>query len=257
MEEIQTEETQETGTEPQKRNRRKSIRRRLDERLQQLDSLSRNPDLKPTKQAEAAIEATAIEKMLFQAEREDRKDESLQENERLTVQHEQDAAEIARLKNENDELQRRANLSANLSYTSAPTDPRIAGGLKTIDNLKSLIKFLASEFNGDPAKMSVAVILRFGRDAREYITALGIDFDSYFAWLNSPQTMTEANLRASTSPPENEDLHTMLNRPVVGVDFAVAALAVVHQVTVKAPVRRVNGSNARDYASIAEAEFNL
>jgi hypothetical protein len=211
--EIQTEENQETGTEPQKRNRRKSIRRRLDERLQQLDSLSRNPDLKPTKQAEAAIEATSIEKMLFQAEREDRKDESLQNNERLTVQHEQDTAEIARLKTENEELQRRANLSANLAYTSAPTDPRIAGGLKTIDSLKSLIKFLASEFNGDPAKVSVAVILKFGKTAREYVTALGIDFDSYFCWLNNPQIMTEATLRTAVNPPDDEDLHTLVRIP--------------------------------------------
>lgn len=132
---------------------------------------------------------------------------------------------------------------------------------RTIDNLKSLIRFLASgfdaEFTGDPAKMAIAVILKFGRDAREYVQALGKDFDAYFSNLNSSSTMTEANLRASVNPPADEDLHTMLNRPVVGVEFAVAALAVVHQVDLKAPVRRVNGNNSpRDYAVLAADEFN-
>lgn len=250
--EIQTQETEETETQestPQKRSRRKSIRRRLDERLQQLDSLSRNPELKPTKQAEAAIEATAIEKMLFQAEREDRKDESLQDNETLKTQHESDIAEIARLKSQ---LETARSIK---SQTVSTPDPDIPKLRQTIDILKSFIKFLASEFTGDPAKMAIAVILKFGKTAREYVTALGIDFDAYFSNLNSPQVMNEANLKASVNPPADEDLHTMLNRPAVGVDFAVAALAVVHQVDIKTPVRCVSGSNTRDYASLCPDVF--
>jgi hypothetical protein len=52
------------------------------------------------------------------------------------------------------------------------------------------------------------------------------------------------------------NMHTLLCRPAVNAEFAVAALAVCHQVDIKAPVRRVNGTNSRDYASLCPDVFN-
>jgi hypothetical protein len=182
-------------------------------------------------------------------------DAAITENAALKNKHEQDASKIAELESQLET----ARSSSSIRQTVATSDesPKLR---QTIDALKSLIRFLASEFretDGDPAKMAIAVTLKFGKTAREYVTALGIDFDAYFSNLDNQNAMTEANLRASVNPPEDEDLHLMLNRPVVGVDFAVAALAVVHRVDMKAPVRRVNGANSpRDYAALAADQFN-
>ena len=241
--EIQTQEIQEIqetqemeSTEPKRR--RKSTRSALEEICDRLESCINAPNQKPAKMIDALQKVADIRLKLLDYNTEKASDAAIAENETLKAQHEKDSAKIAELTNQ---LETRS-----IQTVSMTPDPRVAELQTTILNLKSFIKFLASEFTGDPAKMGVAVILKFGKTARAYVTALGIDFDAYFSNLNSPQVMTEANLRASVNPPENEDLHTMLNRPVVGVEFAVAALAVVHRVDMKAPVRRVSGSNARD-----------
>ncbi len=233
-------------TEPKKR--RKSARRALEECCERLESVINDPKQKGHKIVDALQKVADIRLKLLDYDTEKASDAAITENATLKTQHEQDVTKIVELTNQ---LETRS-----IQTVSMTPDPDIPKLRQTIDTLKSFIKFLASEFTGDPAKMAIAVILKFGRIAREYVTALGIDFDAYFSNLNSPQVMTEANLKASVNPPVDEDLHTMLNRPVVGVEFAVAALAVVHRVDMKAPVRRVSGSNARDYASLAADEFN-
>ena len=237
--EIQTEENQETSTEPQKRNRRKSIRRRLDERLQQLDSLSRNPELKPTKQAETAIEATAIEKMLFQAEREDRKDESLQENERLKVQHDQDTAKIAELES------RLETRSTQTVITPDPETPKLTAKVK---ELTTLIAFVASEMPDVHTKACTAIraILKYGTASRVLVESLGCDLHFYYQGLQSNPTAED--LRDSLSRCPDPD-----GIPAV---YARAALEVLHGMKVPKPVRRICNSDTRDYASLALDEFN-
>jgi hypothetical protein len=255
MEDIQTEqteqtETQEAETEP-KRSRRKSARRALEDCCDRLESVIKSPNQKPAKVIDALQTLTTTRLRLLDYDTAKASDAAIAENETLRQRHEQGVTRIA-------ELESKLETARSIRTTaSATSDPRIAEQKQTIDNLKSLVKFLASEFPaGDPAKMAIAVILKFGKTAREYVTGLGIDFDAYFSNLNSSSAMTEANLKASVNPPEDEPIHDLLNRPVVGVDFAVAALAVVHQITIKAPVRRVSGSNARDYAALAADEFN-
>ena len=246
--EIQTQETE--STEP-KRSRRKSARRALEEICDRLESCINAPNQKPAKMIDALQKVADIRLKLLDYDTEKASDAAIAENETLKAQHEKDTAEIERLNG------LKETVTPRIVGDDGTMLSTIAEHKRTIDTLKSFIKFLASEFTGDPAKMSVAVILKFGKTARAYVTALGIDFDAYFSNLNSPQIMTEGNLRMSVDPPENEDLHTMLNRPAVGVEFAVAALAVVHRVDMKAPVRRVNGNNSsRDYASLAADEFN-
>jgi hypothetical protein len=237
-EEIQTNDNQEAETtEPQKRNRRKSIRRRLDERLQQLDSLSRNPDLKPTKQAEAAIEATSIEKMLFQAEREDRQDASLQENERLKVQHEQDVTKIAELET--------AKAKQTVVQLSDPETPKLKQQVK---ELTALIAFVASERPDVHAKACTAIraIVKYGTSSRVLVESLGFDLPFYYHGLLSNPTVDD--LQSSLSRCSDPD-----GIPAV---YARACLEVLHGVRVPKPVPRVRGSNSRDFASLAEAEFN-
>src|SRR5580693_6709829 len=100
------EENQDTGleTEPQKNYRGKSPRNRLLDRVKQLDSLSRNKELKLAKLADVQLEIASLERLLYNDSREDLKSETLAELATLTAQHEQDTQEIARLTQENAEL---------------------------------------------------------------------------------------------------------------------------------------------------------
>ena len=242
----QTQDTQETESTPKKRrNRMKSPRQQLHDSLRQFDEMLNNPNLKETKKAEVLIERASIQKMLWQAERGDDKDAAILENETLKTQHEKDTGEIERLR----AIPTRREVITIQDEESPRLRQQVAEQQKVIESLQSFIKFLASEFSGDKPKTAIAVILRFGRDCKEYVTALGIDFDSYFRNLNNQHAMTEANLRASVDPPEDEHIHNFLNRPMVSVEFAIAALAVCYQIAIKAPVRKVNGV-PRSYASL-------
>ncbi|MGD1024747.1 MAG: hypothetical protein ABR880_18320 [Candidatus Sulfotelmatobacter sp.] len=251
MEDIQTQETEQTEetTEPQDVNkRRKSARRALEDCCDRLESVINDPKQKPAKVIDALQKVADIRIRLLEYDARQKEDRNKATIEQLGAKSVSDDAKIASLTSKRETPQQMVN---------ATSDPRVAEQQTTIANLKSFIKHLASEFNGDKAQVSISVILKFGRVAREYVTGLGIDFDAYFSNLNSSSVMTEANLRASVDPPDNEDLHTMLNRPGVGAEFAVAALAVVYQVDIKAPVRRVNGaSSPRDYAALAADQFN-
>ena len=61
------EENQDTGleTEPQKNYRGKSPRNRLLDRVKQLDSLSRNKELKLAKLADVQLEIASLERLLY------------------------------------------------------------------------------------------------------------------------------------------------------------------------------------------------
>jgi hypothetical protein len=239
------------------RRRKKKPRQLIEDSLKQFDEMLSNPALKEAKRADLLIQkSVTLAKLLdLDAENDVRRqagshDDAVLENITLKTQHEKDIIEIERLKT--------ANLQRNLAHTNAPTDPRIAEGLKTIARMEAFIKFLGSESragDGNKAKMSIAVILKFGRDSREYVQALGINFDSYWSNLNNPTAITEQNLKSCISPPKDEDLHASLCRPPVSQEFAVAALAVLYRVDTKTPARR--GANSpRDYMSLASEEFN-
>lgn len=231
----------ETHTEPEgpvKKRRKRNSRIALETICDQLEDAINAPGQKVAKAIDGLKQVAAIRLRLLDYDTEKKDIATTQELETLKAQHDKDTAEIARL---------RIHVRPT---TITLQDPETPGLKKEVESLKAFTRYLASEYHGDPAKMSIAVILKFGRDCKEYVTALGINWDSYFSWLNDRNAMAEANLRASINPPENEDLHTMLCRPMVSAEFAVAALAVCHQVDVAAsPVRRVNG--AIDYSSLA------
>lgn len=100
------EENQDTGleTEPQKNYRGKSPRNRLLDRVKQLDSLSRNKELKLAKLADVQLEIASLERLLYNDSREDRNSETLTELATATEQLTRANAEIARLTQANAEL---------------------------------------------------------------------------------------------------------------------------------------------------------
>lgn len=105
-------------TEPNSLNRRgKSSLKRLKDRLKILDKIASDPKVKAAKQADVALEASSIEKLLFQTEREDKADKTLALNATLT-------AEVARLGEENARLtQANAALHARASNAQVERIP--------------------------------------------------------------------------------------------------------------------------------------
>ena len=92
------------GPEPQKNYRGKSPRNRLLDRVKQLDSLSRNKELKLAKLADVQLEIASLERLLYNDSREDRNSETLTELATATQQLTRANAEIARLTQANAEL---------------------------------------------------------------------------------------------------------------------------------------------------------
>ena len=75
--EIQDLDTQEESETPQKNYRGKSTLKRLKDRLKTLDTLILDKTVKAAKRADLCIEAAGIEKLLFQADRDDEADKTL------------------------------------------------------------------------------------------------------------------------------------------------------------------------------------
>lgn len=241
------EETQETQeeTEPKKRRHKKNARLALETLCDRLESCINAPNQKPAKMIDALQKVADVRLRLLDYDTATASDAAIAENAALKTQRDADLAEITRLRNQKREI-------VTIQDEEAPKlRQQVAEQQKALESLQSFIKYLASEVkgDGDKPKMAITLILKFGRTAREYVTGLGIAFDSYFAWLNNPQAMAEVNLRASVDPPVDEHIHNFLNRPMVSVEFAIAALAVCYQIAIKAPVRKVNGV-PRSYASL-------
>src|SRR5271170_3691207 len=68
------------------RNRKNPLNR-LKDRVKQLDALSRNKGLKATKQADVALEAASIERLLYNDSRDDKNNETLALNAQLPAAH--------------------------------------------------------------------------------------------------------------------------------------------------------------------------
>jgi hypothetical protein len=233
IQEVQ-EETQEP-LEPEKRKRRnrvKNPRQQLDDSLKQFDEMLHNPNLKGTKQAELLIERASIQKMLWQADREDTADEAKAAIEQLTAKSSVDTAKIAELEQR---LQSRVH-QPTVTLQDLDT-PRLR---QHVNELTGLVGFLASEISDEHAKACCAIrsILKYGTAARLVVESLRLDFQFYWLGLNSnPTVETLRDMLSRCQDPDGQN-----------AVYARSALEVIHGCKVGKPPRR-RGSD--DYSHLA------
>jgi hypothetical protein len=183
------EENQGTGlksfeTEPQKNSstpRGKSPRNRLLDRVKQLDSLSRNKELKLAKLADVQLEIASLERLLYNDSREDRNNE-------LAAQHEQDTAEIARLTQANAEFQTRATQRV----IERIPDDRVQGLQEQVSTLESLLKDVSALSRSvdidERTRHAVSLIVEHGKRAMSVVEEMGVSFSSVVTALQKSET---------------------------------------------------------------------
>jgi hypothetical protein len=170
------EETQETQeeTEPKKRRHKKNARLALETLCDRLESCINAPNQKPAKMIDALQKVADVRLRLLDYDTATASDAAIAENAALKTQRDADLAEITRLRNQKREI-------VTIQDEEAPKlRQQVAEQQKALESLQSFIKYLASEVkgDGDKPKMAITLILKFGRTAREYVTGLGIAFDS-------------------------------------------------------------------------------
>jgi hypothetical protein len=186
------EENQDTGletepeTEPTRRG--KSSLKRLKDRLKILDKIAIDPKVKAAKQADVALEAASIEKLLFQTERDDKADKNLALNERLTAQHEQDVADIARL------TQANAALTATRTQVQPEKPERIPDSVlqEQIHTLEALLTSVATLARGVDVdartRHAVSLVIKHDKRAMSVVEEMGVSFSSVVTALQKSET---------------------------------------------------------------------
>ena len=177
-------------TEPNSLNRRgKSSLKRLKDRLKILDKIASDPKVKAAKQADVALEASSIEKLLFQTEREDKADKTLALNAQLTAQLTEANAEIARLNALTAELTR----STQRVVQRIPDD-RVLGLQEQVRTLEELIKSVATLARSceieSRTRHAVSLVIKYGRrkELMSVVEGLGVDFSSVAVALQKSET---------------------------------------------------------------------
>jgi hypothetical protein len=165
---------------------RRSPLKRLRDRITQLDSLSRTKGLKPQKQADVALEAASIERLLYNDSRDDKNNETLALNAQLTAHHEQDTAEIARLTALNAELQARTN--QRVAPERIP-DAVLQEQVQTLEELLKSVATLARSVDVEErTRHAVKLVVNYGVKARTAVEGLGVDFSSVSMALKEKDT---------------------------------------------------------------------
>ena|ERR1700733_1231606 len=220
-EEIQDGVTSETET--QKRFRRKSTRRQLQETLDEFDKLIKDPTVKSAKRADLLMSRVSVLQSMMASDADEKQSATAQENERLTAQHGQDAARITELESENMELRRRDRQQ--IVTVESPESAKLKEVNASYD---ALLTYLTSNI-GDAdarARLAIRVIQKFSESAaRLFLPLMNCDYAHFKRLLNEnkPEQELFAIIERSSNP--NGDL----------VVFARAALAVVHGVPLSSP----------------------
>jgi hypothetical protein len=218
------EENQDTGletepeTEPTRRG--KSSLKRLKDRLKLLDKLASDPKVKAAKQADVAIEAAGIEKLLFQTERDDKADKNLALNEQLTAQHEQDTAEIARLTQVNVELT--ALRASQAGQPQIPDDriPALQQEVQTFESLLQDVSALARSVDiEERTRHAVSLVIKHGKrkELMSVVEGLGVDYASVVTSLNRSETELLTLLKSAG----REGTATPIWRAVLAVKYEI------------------------------------
>jgi hypothetical protein len=212
------EENQDTGleTEPQKNYRGKSPRNRLLDRVKQLDSLSRNKELKLAKLADVQLEIASLERLLYNDSREDRNSETLALNATLNEQLTQANAEIARLTQANAEL--RASQTPRVNASERIPDSALQ---EQDDTLAELLKSVATLARGVAVdartRHAVSLVIKHGKRAMSVVEGLGVDFSACASSLQKP----ESELLGLLSAAQQEGTGTPIWRAVLAVKYEI------------------------------------
>ena len=212
------EENQDTElTEPNSLNRRgKSSLKRLKDRLKILDKIASDPKVKAAKQADVALEASSIEKLLFQTEREDKADKNLALNEQLT-------ARVAELEKENAELKQNELQSRANQRVQPQTDDRVPALQEQVSTLESLLKEVATLARScdieSRTRHAVSLVIKYGRrkELMSAVEGLGVDFSSVAVALQKSETELLGLLQQA----QQEGTGTPIWRAVLAVKYQV------------------------------------
>jgi hypothetical protein len=207
-------ETEEPETEPPRRG--KSSLKRLKDRLKILDKIATDPKVKAAKQADVALEAASIEKLLFQTERDDKADKTLALNETLT-------AEVARLSEENARLtQANAALTATRTQVQPEQIPDsvLQEQVRTLKELLKSVATLARGFDVDArTRHAVSITMKYGKrkELMSVVEGLGVDYASVVTSLNRSETELLTLLQSA----EREGTATPIWRAVLALKYQV------------------------------------
>jgi hypothetical protein len=202
------------GTEPN-RNRKNPLNR-LKDRVKQLDALSRNKGLKATKQADVALEAASIERLLYNDSRDDKNNETLALNAQLTAQHEQDTAEIARVT----QALAQANAQARTPERIPESTSALQEQVSTLETLLASVVTLAKSVDTESrTRHAVSLVIKYGKRAMETVTNLGVDYSSVSMALKEKDTELLSRLEQA----KQEGTSTPIYRAVLLVRDGVTA----------------------------------
>jgi hypothetical protein len=214
------EENQDTGleTEPQKNYRGKSPRNRLLDRVKQLDSLSRNKELKLAKLADVQLEIASLERLLYNDSREDRNSETLALNATLNEQLTQANAEIARLTEANAEL--RASQTRRVNASERIPDSVLQEQVRTLEELLKSVATLARGVDVDArTRHAVSLTMKYGKrkELMSVVEGLGVDYASVVTSLNRSETELLTLLQSAG----REGTATPIWRAVLAVKYEI------------------------------------
>jgi hypothetical protein len=160
----------ESKAEPQTRFRRKSLRRQLQDVIDQLGKASKDPHQKPAKKIDALLRQSEVLLRLQAMDAEDR-DQTLQdEHAALTAQHAADTQRIQELAAQSAELKRQANRVERIVVTE-PEHERIRQQNET---LRAALRFLA-DVVANKEQTTIRAIQQLPADAASLVCeAVGI-----------------------------------------------------------------------------------
>jgi hypothetical protein len=215
---------QERDAATEKRYRRKSLRRQLQDVIDQLGKASKDPHQKPAKKIDALLRQSEVLLRLQAMDAEDR-DQTLQDEQAaLTAQHAADTQRIQELEAQSAELKRQANRVERIVVPD-PEHERIRQQNET---LRAALKFLGGVV-ANKAEVAIRAIQQLPADAASLVCdAVEINYREYRQYLHSYRS--ERDLLNVIEKAEVDD--TPLLR------FVRAALSVIHGTNISGPRRR-------------------
>jgi hypothetical protein len=227
----------ELDTATEKRYRRKSVRRQLQDVVTRLGKVAEDPHQKPAKKVDALLRQSEVLLKLAEMDAEDKQSSVTEENAALTAQHATDTAQIAELEAQMADLRQVAN---RVTTVTVP-DPEHEKTRQQCETLTAVIDFLLRHVEKKEQTAIRAVQELTPAQASRVCEGVGLHYNDYAQWLRNYSTFRQLNdviekARIDTSP---------LLR------FCRAALAVNHQVAVAEPRRKAEPEN---YTSVTGEE---
>ena len=205
------------------RNRKNSLGR-LKDRLKAIDKLINDHKTKSGKREDLCIQASEIERLLWQADREDKASEPLAQLSSATEQLTRANAEIARLTQANAELRAsqtpRVNAKAleALEVLSRIPDSALQEQVDTLAELLKSVATLARGVDVDArTRHAVSLAIKYGRSAMSVVEGLGVDYASVLTSLNRSETELLTLLQSA----EREGTATPIWRAVLALKYQV------------------------------------